>query len=154
MKWVNNGLFVTLTYLSKIQHFDYSLVPASLNWLDASHNEISIINNYNDLTESAISYLDLSFNLLVQIEARTFLSNLETLLLNDNKITTIAPYTFYQQTNLVKVDLSVNEISSFSENAIRLSTNIKSLPQFNLGGNPIACDCNMQWFKSVNEKVR
>ena len=137
---------------NKIQHFDYSLVPASLNWLDASHNEISIINNYNDLTESAISYLDLSFNLLVQIEARTFLSNLETLLINDNKITTIAPYTFYQQTNLVKVDLSVNEISSFSENAIRLSTNIKSLPQFNLGGNPIACDCNMQWFKSVNDK--
>ena len=137
---------------NKIQHFDYSLVPASLNWLDASHNEISLINNYLDKKESAISYLDLSFNLLAQIEARTFLGSLETLLLNDNKITTIAPYTFFHQTKLVKVDLSVNEIASFSENALRLSTDIQSLPQFNLGGNPIACDCNMQWFKSVNEK--
>ena len=142
---------------NKIQHFDYSVFPRSLSWLDISHNEISIINNYFDIKKSAISYLDLSFNHLVQIEAKSFLENLETLLLNDNKITTIAPYTFYHQFKLAKVDLSVNEISSFSENAIRLgpdSASRSQQPIFNLGGNPIACDCNMQWFKSVNEKTK
>ena len=142
---------------NKIQHFDYSQFPRSLGWLDISHNEISIINNYFDIKNSAISYLDLSFNHLVQIEAKSFLENVETLLLNDNKITTIAPYTFYHQSKLAKVDLSVNEISSFSENAIRLSNGAAAgsqEPIFNLGGNPISCDCNMQWFKTINEKTK
>ena len=60
---------------NKIQHFDYSQFPRSLGWLDISHNEISIINNYFDIKNSAISYLDLSFNQLVQIEAKNFLEN-------------------------------------------------------------------------------
>lgn len=137
---------------NKIQHFDYALFPRSLSWLDISNNEISILNNYFDIKESAISYLDISFNQLVHIEAKSFPENIETLLLNDNKIRTVAPYAFFKQNKLVKVDLSVNEISSFSENAIRLSTDIKQVPAFNLGGNPIACNCEMQWFKSVNEK--
>ena len=143
---------------NNIQHFDYALFPRSLAWLDISHNEISIIKNFFDIQKSAISYLDLSFNQLVQIEAKSFLENLETLLLNDNKISTMAPYTFYSQSKLAKVDLSVNELSSFSENAIRLATDSSSSrsqqPIFNLGGNPIACDCNMMWFKTVNEQSK
>ena len=137
---------------NKIQHFDYSLFPTSLSWLDISHNQVSSLRNYHDVKHSAISYLDLSFNSVGQISARSLLDGLETLLLNDNKITTIAPYAFFGQSRLVKVDLSVNEITSFSENAIRLATEIVQVPTFHLGGNPIACNCEMQWFQSVNQK--
>ena len=140
-----------------IQHFDYNQLPATLSWLDISHNQLrSVSNQFHVKTSDNISYLDLSFNQLTSIGADHFPGSLETLLLNDNKISSLAPYTFYHMTRLVKVDLSVNEITSFSENAIRLQAthhdDEDNYPSFNLGGNPIACDCKMQWFKSVNQK--
>ena len=38
-------------------------------------------------------------------------------------------------------------------NALRLSADSDhaSLPSFHLGGNPIECNCDMVWFKSVND---
>ena len=37
--------------------------------------------------------------------------SVQTVLLNDNKITHLAPYTFFEKTDLRKVDLSVNKMS-------------------------------------------
>ena len=54
----------------------------------------------------------------------------------------------------MKADLSVNEISSFTENSIRPSAEVLVTPAFNLGGNPIACDCHMQWFQAVNQEAK
>ena len=66
---------------NNIQHFDYALFPRSLAWLDISHNEISIIKNFFDIQKSAISYLDLSFNQLVQktLEAYSYLLEIDSL---------------------------------------------------------------------------
>ena len=38
-------------------------------------------------------------------------NSVTTVLLNDNKITHVAPYTFFEKADLRKVDLSVNKMS-------------------------------------------
>ena len=38
-------------------------------------------------------------------------NSVETVLLNDNRISSVAAYTFFEKTRLRKVDLSVNEMS-------------------------------------------
>ena len=45
-------------------------------------------------------------------------------------------------------------ITYFFRNALRLSATTagqSSPPSFHLGGNPIECNCDMVWFKSVND---
>ena len=155
------GLFSSvpeLTWLNvsdnNIRVFDYSMVPITLSWLDISHNSLSRMESHADLHNSKISYLDASFNHLVKIGSNSFPVAAETLLLNDNQISEIAPYAFFHLTKLVKADLSVNEISSFSENSIRLSADVQTTPTFTLGGNPIACNCHMQWFQTVNQEAK
>ena len=147
-----------LTWLNvsnnNIEAFDFSLVPLTLSWLDISHNVVEALESFTDLRGSQISYLDASFNRLFKVDSSSFPAALETLLLNDNRISAIAPYTFFHLTKLVKADLSVNEISSFTENSIRPSAEVLVTPAFNLGGNPIACDCHMQWFQAVNQEAK
>ena len=139
---------------NKIQAFDYSLVPLTLTWLDISHNKVRSLDSFTALHSSLISYLDASFNELVKLESNSFPAAVETLLLNDNKISQVAPYAFFHLTKLVKADLSVNEISSLTENSLRLSTDSVATPSFNLGGNPIACNCHMQWFQNINSEAK
>ena len=60
------------------------------------------------------------------------------------------PYTFFKKTQLVKVDLTVNSLKTIDKNALRLSSEVTRLPDFYLTGNPIECDCEMVWLKSIN----
>ena len=137
---------------NQIAKFDYALVPRTLHWLDISHNQIKELGNYFDLDgDLALNYLDAGFNQLSTLSPQHLPDQLETILLNDNEISQVLPYTFFKKSKLVKVDLSVNEISSLTQVSLRLSSEILDLPSFLLGGNPIICDCEMQWFKSVND---
>ena len=139
---------------NKIKNFDYALVPRTLHWLDLSHNDIRELGNYFDLTSDlSLTYLNAGFNKLSNLAPVNVPDSIETLLINDNLITQVMPYTFFKKSSLVKVDLTVNEISSLTQTALRLSSDIAEAPQFLLGGNPIVCDCEMQWFKSINEKT-
>jgi len=153
-----DGIFTHLPELkylnvsdNKIQHFDYSIVPRTLEWLDVSHNVIAELGNYFDLSgDMGLGHLDASFNELTNVSPLNLPDNVHTLLLNDNKINKIAPYTFFKKTKLAQVDLSVNEISVVTQTALRLSSEVVELPHFLLGGNPIICDCEMEWFKTIN----
>ena len=156
-----DGVFTNLPELiwlnvsqNKIKNFDYALVPRTLHWLDISHNVIRELGNYFDLTgDLSLTYLNAGFNKLANLAPVNVPDTIETLLLNDNLITQVMPYTFFKKSSLVKVDLSVNEISSITQTALRLSSELGLAPQFLLGGNPIICDCEMQWFKSINENT-
>ena len=135
-----------------IKNFDYSLVPRTLHWLDLSHNKITDLGNYFDLSgDLQLTYLNAGFNRLTSLAPVNVPDSVETLLLNDNNIAELMPYTFFKKSKLVKVDLSVNELSSISQTSLRLSSEVSFTPQFLLGGNPIICDCEMQWFKSIND---
>ena len=153
-----DGLFGQLSNLmwlnvstNSILHFDYSLLPTSLRWLDISHNLIQELGNYFDLnTELALTEMDVSFNKIAQLGPHNIPDSIESLLVNDNKISQIVPYTFFKKTKLIKVDLTVNALQTIDRNALRLSSDVRQLPDFYLTGNPIECDCEMVWFKSIN----
>ena len=136
---------------NSITNFDYVLLPTSLRWLDISHNLISNLGNYFDLnSELALAEMDVSFNKLNQLGPHNIPDSIETLLVNDNQISQIVPYTFFKKTRLIKVDLTVNNLQNIDRNALRLSSDVTRLPNFYLTGNPIECDCEMVWFKSIN----
>ena len=153
-----DGLFQNLGNLiwlnvsdNTIKEFDYSFLPLNLKWLDISHNSIEELGNYFDTTSDlSLTELDVSFNKLTQLGPHNLPDSIETLLINDNKIAQVVPYTFFKKTALVKVDLTVNSLKTIDKNALRLSSEVTRLPDFYLTGNPIECDCEMVWLKSIN----
>jgi len=135
-----------------ITTFDFALVPRTLHWLDISHNQVVELGNYFDLSSDlSLSYLNAGFNKLASLGPTNVPDSVETLLLNDNSITEVKPYTFFRKAKLVKVDLTVNEITGISQTSLRLPSEVSEPPRFLLGGNPVLCDCSMQWFKTIND---
>lgn len=160
-----DNLFQDLASLSwlnvsanSISVFDYAMLPrASLTWLDLHQNALESLGNYFSLEDNfpSLSHIDASFNRLNELGPQNVPNNVETLVLNDNQIQTLVPYTFFKKTKLKKVDLSVNQIESIDRNALRLPVvapaEASADTEFLFGGNPIKCDCHMAWFKSINQ---
>ena len=132
--------------------FDYAMVPESLKWLDIHHNSLSGLENYFS-KQISLTFVDASFNKIKELGPQNIPDTIETLILNDNVIDTLVPYTFFKKESLQKVDLSLNRLHTIDRNSLRLSAELtlaKRRPYFSLGGNPIKCDCHMSWFKGVN----
>lgn len=157
------GLFHDLPNLNwlnvsdnQIAIFDYGMVPKTLTWLDVHRNNLTSLENYFGLeAELKLTHLDAGFNQLKELGPQNVPNGVETLLLNDNHIATLVPYTFFKKGSLRKVDLSVNRLESIDRNSLRISTGsgggpVVSAPKFYFGGNPIRCDCHMAWFKGIN----
>lgn len=114
-------------------------------------NQLSSLENYFNIeSEIQLTFLDASFNKIEEVGPQNVPNGIETLLINDNLIQTIGPYTFFKKNKLKKVDLTVNKLESIDRNSLRLPAEIVSQPSILLGGNPIRCDCHMSWFKTVN----
>lgn len=159
-----DNLFHDLTDLSwlnvssnAISVFDYAMLPRGLTWLDLHQNAITSLGNYFSLEAEfpRLAHIDASFNRLTELGPQHVPNSVESLLLNDNQIQTLVPYTFFKKTRLKKVDLTVNQIESIDRNALRLASELEVgqllPPEFHFGGNPIKCDCHMAWFKSINQ---
>ena len=155
-----DGLFQDLADLSwlnvsanSISVFDYAMLPRGLTWLDLHQNAIASLGNYFSLEGefSRLAHIDASFNRIAELGPQNVPNHVETLLLNDNQIKTLVPYTFFKKTNLKKADLTVNQIESIDRNALRLAPDVIVSPEFLFGGNPIKCDCLMAWFKTINQ---
>jgi len=142
---------------NQIQKFDYFLLPTSLNWLDIHKNQIEDIGNYFDKEDELnIHTMDISFNKLETINAKSIPDKIQTLSLNDNLITRIHPLAFFSKRHLVRVDLYANQIVKMDMSSIRLPPREigSSLPrpEFYFGGNPFLCDCNLEWLKTINKE--
>ena len=164
-----DGLFHDLENLSwlnvsanQISVFDYAMIPKTLQWLDIHQNELSALENYFAIEDALqrLTHIDASFNQLKELGPGNLPNAVETVLLNDNHISSLVPYTFFKKSKLKKVDLSVNRLENIDRNSLRLSTDgsgeetdylSMSRPKFYLGGNPVRCDCHMAWFKSIND---
>ena len=136
------------------------MLPKGLTWLDLHQNAIPSLGNYFSLEAEfpSLAHIDASFNRVSELGPQNVPNHVETLLLNDNQIKTLVPYTFFKKTLLKKVDLTVNQIESIDRNALRLAAEVSAedksavvIPDFLFGGNPIKCDCHMAWFKSIND---
>ena len=142
---------------NQIQKFDYFLLPTSLNWLDIHKNQIEDIGNYFDKEDELnIHTMDISFNKLETINAKSIPDKIQTLSLNDNLITRIDPLAFFSKRHLVRVDLYANQIVKMDMSSIRLPPkeigSSLSRPEFYFGGNPFLCDCNLEWLKTINKE--
>jgi len=156
------GLFSTLPHLAwlnvsdnQLMHFDYSLIPKSLQWLDIHLNQVAELGNYFQLDESlALQTLDASFNRLTELTAAMLPDSLQVVSLNDNLIRSVQPYAFFRKENLSRVDLYANHIQQLDQNALRISSAdpaaARPLPEFYIGGNPFECDCHMEWIQRIN----
>ncbi|CAG9768569.1 unnamed protein product [Ceutorhynchus assimilis] len=155
-----SGVFTNLQSLvwlnvssNKLLWFDFSHLPVSLEWLDMHDNEIPELGNYYDVRNNLkIKMLDVSFNLISQIQENSVPDSVETLYLQNNKITSVASNTFTHKKNLEKVVLYGNKIRYLDLSALNLSpvSDDKDLPQFYIGGNPFYCDCKMEWLLRIN----
>lgn len=146
-----------LTWLNmsnnNIELFDYAMVPRNLLWLDIHKNKIESLGNYFGIVDGILlEHIDAGFNKIGKVGPANVPKNIKSVFLNDNNIVEVAPYTFFEKVQLQKVDMRVNQMESIDRNSLRLSSDILSQPKFYLGGNPIKCDCEMVWFKTVNDK--
>ncbi|KAF2905843.1 hypothetical protein ILUMI_00331 [Ignelater luminosus] len=155
-----SGVFTNLQSLmwlnvsnNRLLWFDYSHLPTSLEWLDMHDNQITELGNYYDVRNSLkIKMLDVSFNLITEIQENSVPNSVETLFLNNNRITNVQPGTFFKKQLLQKVVLYGNDIRYLDLAALSLSEidDDKDLPQFYIGGNPFYCDCTMEWLLRIN----
>lgn len=155
-----SGVFTNLQSLvwlnvssNKLLWFDFSHLPVGLEWLDMHGNEIPELGNYFDVRNSLkIKMLDVSFNLITQIQENSIPDSVETLYLQHNRITSVAPNAFTHKNNLEKVVLYGNKIRYLDLAALNLTpvSDDKDLPQFYIGNNPFYCDCKMEWLLRIN----
>lgn len=157
-----NGLFANMPNLvwlnvsdNNLTHFDFSEIPHGLKWLDIHKNNLTELLNSNGLDDQLqLQTLDASFNRLDRVTASTIPNSIELLFLNDNLIQEVEPHAFMHKSNLTRVDLYANRITSLDMKALRLMPFAveKPLPEFYIGGNPFVCDCNIEWLKAINEQ--
>ncbi|VEN57674.1 unnamed protein product [Callosobruchus maculatus] len=155
-----SGVFTNLKSLvwlnvssNKLMWFDFSHLPVSLEWLDMHDNQVTELGNFYDVRNTLkIRMLDVSYNLIEEIKENSVPDSIETLFLNNNKITTVLPNTFHNKPYLEKVVLYGNKIKHLELSALSLSnvTNDRDLPQFYIGDNPFYCDCKMEWLLNIN----
>lgn len=156
-----NGLFSHMPNLlwlnisdNRLVHFDYSQIPLGLQWLDLHKNELVELTNIYGLDNTLkLQTLDASFNRLEKVTPNSVPNSIELLFFNDNLITSVEPHAFIHKTNLTRVDLYANQITSLDVKALRLQPvpSTKLLPEFYIGGNPFICDCNIDWLQKINQ---
>ncbi|KAF9823254.1 hypothetical protein SFRURICE_000147 [Spodoptera frugiperda] len=154
------GLFAKLPNLvwlnisdNRLEWFDYAMIPTGLQWLDIHANRIAELGNYFEIeSQLSLSTFDASSNKLTEITGSAIPNSVEMLYLNDNLISKVQSYTFFKKPNLTRVDLYGNRITSLDPNSLRISAvpQDKTVPEFFIGGNPLECDCTMDWLQKIN----
>jgi len=144
LRWLNVSA-------NSLQWFDFAFIPKSLEWLDLHNNKVDKIGNYYSLSHGFnLRTFDASFNRIRFVQAKSLLSGLENIYLNNNNIKDVAPESFSSLRNLSRVELQGNELVNI-ELAALATAQTDTVPEFLLGGNPYLCDCTMEWLRSINQ---
>jgi Leucine-rich repeat (LRR) protein len=140
------------------------MLPRSLIWLDIHANRLESLDNYFGLDAGGgnsaaavtmrLQHLNAGLNRIRALSPASLPNSIEILILNDNAIAEVAPYTFVEKTRLRRVDLTVNKMRRLERNALRIAPEAGQPPSFLLGGNLLECTCDMVWLQSVNSRQR
>lgn len=139
---------------NNIKWFDYSHLPQSLVWLDIHKNNITELGNYFDVTNGLkINYLDVSHNKIKIIHNGLIPKSIETLNLGNNLIEDVPKDTFVNKPDIKNISLAGNLIKKLSISSVLVSKvkYERNLPELYLAGNPLHCDCEMEWLRKINE---
>lgn len=178
---------------NRISSFDYAQIPLGLQWLDLHSNKIDklnnfyysptaqqqfIMNNANDNNSNnpssigqqwssllRLTTLDASYNLIREIDNTSLPESLETVQLNNNQLRTISSHTFSSKSNLTRINLSSNLLTTMPSEALKLTATSQHLQnrdmahqtatQHNkfvdiyLANNPFLCNCQMGWLSQL-----
>lgn len=171
---------------NKISSFDYAQIPLGLQWLDLHSNKIDKLANFyyspqaqqqfsstNDINQQAgpsfgqqwqsmlrLKTLDASFNLIQGIDNTSLPESLENVNLNNNLIKSIASHTFSSKSNLTRINLSHNQLTTMPFDSLKLHgnrdntqqvviANGQKLVDIYLANNPFICDCSMGWLSQL-----
>lgn len=154
-----NGLFMNLKALkllnisyNKITWFDYALIPIDLEELIMRSNDVKVLGNYYELEASMqLKYLDASFNKIREISDSSLPNSINLVNISNNDIELIADFAFFSKTKISQVDLSNNNLRTLDINTFRLSSQaVANASEFYISGNPLFCDCNMEWLQKMN----
>ena len=153
-----NGLLSPLTNLrwlnvsaNRLRLFDYSLLPANVEWLDLHQNDIAALSNFYGVRLAHLQAIDASHNRLTSLSAESGPDALVQLFVNDNVIESVAPNTFLRCANLSRLDLNSNRLSTLEPAALWLTPvpEQRDLPEVSLGDNPWLCDCALEWLPAL-----
>ncbi|ODN03218.1 Protein toll [Orchesella cincta] len=128
---------------------NYNSFNPKLQWLDIANNKLTSLGNCMDM-QLRIRNLDVSNNFITDIGSNNIPDSIEILILKNNKLSTLQPYTFYQKRNISRIDISSCALQRIDQNALRISSETKAA--IFLGYNPLQCDCSMLWLKEVNDE--
>ena len=119
-------------------------MPHFFRWLDLSSNRITEVRDFYDLrSQLVVQTLDLSHNQIRRIAASAVPDSVSFVSLNVNQIKEIEDSAFADKIYLRKLDLYANQLVHLKESQLRLSP--LANPEIYLGGNPLSCDCHLQW---------
>lgn len=173
---------------NRIASFDYAQIPLGLQWLDLHSNRIDKLNNFyysptaqqqysvNDINQPVgssigqqwqsmlrLTTLDASHNLIRELDNTSLPESLETVQLNNNQIRAIASHTFATKSNLTRINLSNNQLSTMPFDSLKLSGNRdihthqlsmivpngQKFVDVYLANNPFVCNCYMGWLSQL-----
>ena len=155
-----NGLLTAQTQLrwlnvssNQLQWFDYAFIPKQLEWLDLQQNTIEELGNYYQLGEGfSLTTLLAGHNRITMLSPVSLLHSLRVIDVSSNSIQEVAPNTFLPLGNLSSVSLAGNLLSSLPLAALALAPSAaNSRPQFRIGGNPILCDCRVDYLVKAKQ---
>lgn len=156
-----SSAFTSLTSLvllnvsnNNIKWFDFAHLPQSLEWLDIHNNSITELgNNFEVTNQLRINYLDVSSNKIRKIKNDLIPKNITTLNMNNNLIDDIPSGTFLNRKHFRKIFIAGNMIRKMQIQSLvvaKFEVN-REAPELYLAGNPLHCDCHLEWLRNINE---
>ncbi|XP_070492997.1 toll-like receptor Tollo [Chironomus tepperi] len=139
---------------NNIKWFDFSHLPSSLEWMDIHNNNITELGNYFDVTNQLkINYLDVSNNKIRKIKNDLIPKNITTINLSNNLIDDVPSGTFLNKKHIRKIFLNGNMIKKLQITSLIVSKFdiLREAPEIYLAGNPLHCDCHLEWLRNINE---
>ncbi|XP_037068759.1 protein artichoke-like [Pollicipes pollicipes] len=156
LRQLKEATFVNLNGLERINLQENQLTHLS----DEAYENLPALRSYN-LSANQLATLprgtfqrlrglrtiDLSHNRILEVNDGTFrsLADLQTLKLNDNGMCRIHDDAFAGQRNMDAVYLQNNRIRSLRKPLFRRVRTV--LHQLDVSGNPLRCDCEIQWLR-------
>ena len=103
---------------------------------------------YDLRSQLVVQTLDLSHNQIRRVAASAVPDSASFVSLNVNQIKEIEDGAFADKLHLRKLDLYANQLVHLKKSQLRLSP--LANPEIYLGGNPLSCDCHLQWLAAAS----